>query len=116
MSYTKIEHAIMPDFRNKVNHAESTEDIKKFFGYKTQELLNSVFAGRMSFNYDDILLDPENDQHFKLHNRLLASRDFNTVWNDSDLPQVVGRLAKSAANRFTRLTKNSEKTEAKIRM
>ena len=116
MSYSKIEKAILHDFRNKVNHAESTEDLKKFFVYSAQELFNNVFAGKMTFAYDDISLLTDNVPHFQLHERLLTSNDFKAVWDSSDLPQVMGRLAKVAANHYIRLAKNPAKTEAKIRM
>ena len=116
MSYSKIENTILHDFRNKINHAESTEDLKKFFAYSAQELFNNVFAGKMTFGFDDTSLLPTNEPHYQLHERLLVSKDFKTVWESSDLPQVIGRLAKTAANHYIRLKKNPAKTEAKIRM
>ncbi|MEN8135335.1 MAG: hypothetical protein ABFS18_07330 [Thermodesulfobacteriota bacterium] len=116
MSYSKIEKTILHDFRNKVNHAESTEDLKKFFTYSAQELFNNVFAGKMTFDFDDISLQPDGAPHFQLHERLLSANAFKAVWDSSDLPQVMGRLAKAAANHYVRLEKNPAKTEAKIRM
>ena len=116
MSYSKIEKIILHDFRNKVNHAESTEDLKKFFVYSAQKLFNNVFAGKMTFDFDDISLQPASAPHFQLHERLLSAHDFKAVWDSSDLPQVMGRLAKAAAHHYVRLAKNPAKTEAKIRM
>ena len=115
MSYTKIENAILHDFRNKVNIAESTEDMKKFFVYSAQELFNNVFSGKMTFDFDDISLLADREPHYQLSERLLSSDDFNTVWNSSDLPQIIGRLAKTAAKHYIRLEKNPGRTEAKIR-
>ena len=116
MSYSKIEKIILHDFRNKVNHAESTEDLKKFFAYTAKDLFNNVFAGEMTFNFDDTSLLPDSDPQFQLHERLLSANVFQAVWGSSDLPQVMGRLAKVAANHYIRLAKNPAKTEAKIRM
>jgi len=116
MSYSKIEKIILHDFRNKVNHAESTEDLKKFFAYTAKDLFNNVFAGGMTFDFDDTSLRPDSVPYFQLHERLLSSNDFNAVWDGSDLPQVMGRLAKVANNHYIRLAKNPAKTEAKIRM
>jgi hypothetical protein len=70
----------------------------------------------MTFNFDDTSLRPDSAPHFQLHERLLSSSAFNAVWDSSDLPQVMGRLAKTAANHYVRLAKNPAKTEAKIRM
>ena len=38
LSYTKYEQELLPDFRAKINRAESTEDVKKFFVRTIQEL------------------------------------------------------------------------------
>jgi len=116
MSYSKIEKTILHDFRNKINLAESTEDLKKFFAYSAQKLFNSVFSGKMSFDFTDTALLPGTKPYYQLHERLLSSEDFKEVWDGSDLPQVIGRLAKSATNHYTRLEKNPGKTEAKLRM
>ncbi|MDT8336118.1 MAG: hypothetical protein RQ753_10510 [Desulfurivibrionaceae bacterium] len=117
MSFSKIENTILPEFRNKINHAESTEDLKKFFIYSVQDVFNHVFSGKkMTFDFDDISMLPDSEPHYQLGKRLLASKDFMEVWNESDLPQVIGRLANTAAKHHTRLGKNPGKTEAKIRM
>jgi len=116
MSFSKIENTIFHDFRNKLNHAESTEDLKKFFIYSVQELFSNVFLGKMTFNYEDVSLDPDGEPHYQLHERLLASKDFRDVWDESDLPKVVERLANTATKHHIRLEKNPSKTEAKIRM
>ncbi|MBW2573247.1 MAG: hypothetical protein JRE61_13155 [Deltaproteobacteria bacterium] len=78
ISFTKYENEVLPDFRKKLNLAESTEDVINFFA-------------------------------------LFASDEFTSIWNDSDLPRVIGRFAKSAMNRFKRLEKYSEKSDTKIR-
>jgi len=116
MSFSKIENTILHDFRNKVNHAESTEDLKKFFTYSAQELFNNIFLGKMTFDFDDVSLQPDTEPHYHLNERLLASNEFKQVWDKSDLPQVIGRLANTAAKHYIRLEKNPGKTEAKIRM
>ena len=116
MSYSKVEKAILHDFRNKINHAESTEDIKKFFVYITQRLFDEVFAGEITCDFDDVSLRPTSEPAYQLHERLLSSGNFKDVWNNSDLPQVMDRLATVASNHYTRLKKNPGKTESKIRM
>jgi hypothetical protein len=115
MSYSKIEKAILHNFRNKLNHAESTADLKKFFSYSAQELFDNVFAGTMAFDFNDTSLEPGSEPPYRLHERLLASDAFKTVWDSSDLPQVMGRLSQTAVKHFIRLGKNPGKTETKIR-
>jgi len=118
LSFSKFENEIMPDFRDRINRAESAEDVKKFFAYATNELLNNVFAGKVALEYGDISLDPAagGTQHFKVTERLLDLKEFSEVWNNSDLRHVTGRLAQTAANRCKHMERHPEKTNAKIRM
>lgn len=117
LSFSKFEHAVLPTFRNDINHAESSEDVKKFFVYTTQKLFEGIFAGAIRFEYTDIALTfNENGQNYMVSDRLLASTDFRELWRDSDLPNVVARLAARAIKRCKHLNKHPEKTDAKIRM
>lgn len=116
VSFSKYENEILPGFRKNISHAESSEDVKKFFNYTARELFDNIFEGRMAFDYEDIALMPDDEPSYTMSNRLLESADFNSVWKDSDLPNVLARLAKPAINRYKHLEKNPEKTESKIRM
>lgn len=80
------------------------------------ELLDNIFAGKIAFEYGDIMLTPEKEQPFAINDRLLASKDFTAVWGRSDLPHVLNRLAQAAINRYKHLEKHPEKTRSKIRM
>jgi len=116
ISFTKQENRILPKFREKINKAESTEDVKKFFVYTAIELFETIFQEKMDFHYEDIAFDPEREPYYIVSNRLRVSPEFGSVWKASDLPHVVYRLAESAIGRYRHLEKHPEKTDAKIRM
>ena len=116
LSFTKYEHEVLPDFRKKINRAESTEDVKKFFAYTAKALFENVFQGKMDLEHEDFFLMPDCHPHCSFSERLSSHEDFKSMWNGSDLPQVVHRLAKSAMGRYKHLEKHPEKTEAKIRV
>ena len=116
VSFTKHEHKVMPNFRQMIGQAESTADVQKFFVYTVRELFDNVFEGSLDFQYEDVELKPEIVPPYEISRRLLEKDDFSSVWNDSDLPRVLDRLAESAVGRYKRLAKNPEKTDAKIRM
>ncbi|MBW2153860.1 MAG: hypothetical protein JRH18_19610 [Deltaproteobacteria bacterium] len=116
LSYTKFEHEILPEFRQKLNKAESTEDVKKFFIQTLRILFEKIFEKKITFSYEDIWLVFNEEPYFTINPRLLASEDFKSVWNESDLPNVLNRLAKSAIKRYKRLERHPEKTSSKIRM
>jgi hypothetical protein len=115
LSFTKYENECLPRFRHKINEAESTEDVKKFFVYTVKDLLESVFEGNMDIQYEDVSLKPRSKSQYAVSERLLSYRDFKSIWSRSDLPRVIGRLATSASRRYTRLEKHREKTDTKIR-
>jgi len=115
ISFTKYENEVLPDFRKKLNLAESTEDVINFFGQTITELCNSIFEGKIDIDYEDITLILDQEPHYKINKRLFNSHEFTSFWNTSDLPRVLGRFAKSAMQRYKRLEKYSEKTDTKIR-
>jgi hypothetical protein len=116
ISFTKYEHKVLPNFRQNINKAESTEDVKKFFVYTVMELLDKVFGGEIKFEYEDLALNIDCDPFYSLSERILSSSAFQPVWNESDLQRVLSRLAESAMHRYKHLQKGSEKTDSKIRM
>jgi hypothetical protein len=42
LSFVKYEQELRPTLRERINSAESTEDVKKFFAYAVLELLEEV--------------------------------------------------------------------------
>jgi hypothetical protein len=116
LSFTKYENECLPRFRQKINEAESTEDVKKFFVYTVKDLLESVFEGDMEIQYDDVSLKPSSKSQYAVSERLLSSKHFKSIWSRSDLPRMIARFAESAIRRCRRLEKHHEKTDAKIRM
>jgi hypothetical protein len=115
ISFTKYENEVLPDFRKKLNLAESTEDVINFFGQTITELGKSIFEGKIDIDYEDITLIFDHEPHYKINKRLFHSDEFTSAWNASDLSRVIGRFAKSAMKRYKRLEKYSEKTDTKIR-
>jgi hypothetical protein len=97
-----------------MNIAESTEDVKKFFVYTIQKLFGKVLERKENFTYEDIRLDPQKQSGFIISDKLLGDPDFAAVWHDSDLYNIVKRIADAAGNRHKHLEKNPAKTEAKI--
>lgn len=116
ISFTKYGNQVLPLFRDRINKAESTEDVKKFFVYTTRELFDGVFAGELELDYEDVALAPKTPPHFILSDRLQADSRFSASWKDSDLPTILGHLADTAVKRYTHLEKNTDKTQMKIRM
>ena len=114
LSFSKYEQELRPELRQNLNIAESTEDVKKFFVYTIQKLFGRVLERKEAFIYEDIRLDPQEQSGFIISDQLLGDPDFAAVWQNSDLSNIVKRIADSAGNRHKHLQKNPAKTESKI--
>jgi hypothetical protein len=114
ISFTKYENEALPDFRKKINLAESTEDVINCFVQAIAELCNAIFEEKIDFDYEDITLILDREPHYRMNKRIFGADEFAAVWNDSDLSRVIGRFAKTAMNRYKRLEKYSEKTDIKM--
>jgi hypothetical protein len=115
VSYTKYENRLLPSFREKLNMAESTEDVRNFFVFTMRELFDAVFEETLHLDKEDLSFDPEHDPPYSFGQRLTSHREFTSVWGGSDLPRVVNRMADSAVRRYRHLEKKPGKTTSKIR-
>ncbi len=114
LSFTKNLNKLLPKFRENMNSAESTEDVRKFFLYAAKELLEDILERELDIREDDISFLPEKAPYFKVSDRLIS--EIKEVWKESDLPHLLERLAEAAFGRYKHLEKHPEKTESKIRM
>ncbi len=114
MSFTKIENELLPKFRENMNLAESTEDVKKFFCYTVQDFLEKVTEGQIKTRYDDVTLAPEGAEGFAIAPSLLSQPAFKQTSTGSDLQAILKRFAQTAVKRYKRLEKSPDKTELKI--
>ena len=115
ISFRKIEHIILPQFRKRINQAESTEDIKKIFVSSIIVFFENAFEGRLRAGYKDIKFKPYEPPYFSVNPKLFKDKYILSIWKNSDLHQVVEQLAEQATNHYRHLEKHREKTNAKIR-
>ncbi len=113
-SYTKYENQVVRQYRHKLSHAESVEDVKKFFSYTMQELMDRVFDGQITTHFDDVQLEVSGKTGYVISDNLQKQAAFEQAWSESDLSCIVSRLAESALHRFRHLSTNPEKTNAKF--
>ena len=114
LSFSKYEQQLRPELRQNLNIAESTEDVKKFFVYTIQKLFGRVLEGKEAFRYEDIRLAPLEQSGFIISDKVLEDPEFEAIWQNSDLSNIVKRIADAASNRHKHLQKNPAKTESKI--
>jgi hypothetical protein len=113
-SFTHVENELLPKFRKRINEAESAKEVETSFGDSVQELFRKASVGMLEVASDDIHLKPETAS-FLLGEAIRSQDTFTALWDNSDLPRIVGRFAELAQHRHAHLAKKTEKTEAKIK-
>ncbi|MBS3758857.1 MAG: hypothetical protein KGY61_09360 [Desulfobacterales bacterium] len=115
VSFTKYERKILPDYRQRISSAESSQDVKKFFVYMVGMLFNEIFGEKITLEDNDIRLTPERSAGYQLSRELRANPELIETWRTSDLSDLLDRMAEVACNRYRHLEKHPEKTSSKIR-
>jgi hypothetical protein len=115
-SFTKHENRILHGYREKMNHLESVEDVRKFFHYTIKELLENILPNTIEPDYHDIDLTFEKKPYYAISEHLRTNSAFRDVWKNSDLPRIIDHIALIAQQHATHLEKKQpDKTEAKLR-
>ncbi|MES9994935.1 hypothetical protein [Desulfovibrio aminophilus] len=114
LSYTKIENRLSQDYRQRVNTAESAEDVRKAFAWLLRDLLGGILETEVGLEEGDVRLAPETPDGFELGPAIMENPDFSGLWEGSDLGAILRRQAALAVNRLKHLSKHPERTEAKL--
>lgn len=115
VSFTRLEQAQLPGFRERLDRAESPDEVRRFFAETMATLLSDALGTAGAVRYDDVALSPDAADGYELAPAVRAVQGFAGIWNDSDLPRIVGGFARVAEKRFRHLAGNPERTEAKTR-
>jgi hypothetical protein len=111
-SHSRVENELAHHFRERLNHAESTEDARKFFSYTMRDLLSRVLGDEARVRQDDVTLGSAG---FLASERLAALPVYQKAQSDSDLGAIMRRFAEAAQHRVRHLEGHPEKTQSKIR-
>ncbi len=115
MSFTSAEKELIPEFREKLNHAEGVIDLKNFFSHTVIKLLHKAMNGGLPLMPDDIQFAPESDTGYKISPRLQNDRLYQDLSENSDLEQIIRKFASATAKRYARFRKHPEKSPSNIR-
>ncbi len=113
--FSKIEQDVRHKYRKNLGLAESTEDIKKFFGYAVKELFELAFEGQIELENDDILLAPESAGGFALSAKIKKLPVLKEAWESSELEKILCHFAEQGNHLIQHLeATHPDKTETKI--
>ncbi len=114
-SYAHVERELIHHYRDQLNHAESEEDVKKFFSRTIQNLLEKILDNEVPVRDNDATLTPGTSPYYEISERLSETAIFQDLRRHSDINAVLKRFAEPAVNHYRHLRGHPEKTESKIR-
>ncbi len=114
LSFTRKYDEIIPEFRERINNAENIQDVVNAFFIAAKKMLESVLEKELNLEEDDIIFEPYAPPFYEISDRLISI--LNEKWTNSDLPNLLERLAQQASKKYKHLEKHPEKTEAKIKI
>lgn len=114
-SYTKQENEVLPEFRRRVNTAETVEDVRAAYALMLRGLLAGILGEPVQLEEGDVALDPRAEAGYRLGPGLSGKAEFARLWEDSDLDAILRRQAASALNRCKRLVGKPEQTDFRDR-
>lgn len=113
-SYAHVERQLIHQYRDQLNHAESEEDIKKFFSRTIQNLLQKILDNQVPVQDNDARLTPGISPYYEINERLAETAVFQELRRHSDINAVLKRFAEPAVKHYRHLRGHPEKTESKI--
>ena len=113
-SFSAQEQEFRSRFREMMVQAESTEDVKKFFYQTVRDMLVDICDTLPVFNIQDIQLDLERGEGYRLSDSLMDGAELRDLMQESDLDAIFGRFSENAWSRYLHLEKKPAKTEQKI--
>lgn len=114
ISYAYLENEIRYHFRNNLDQAESSEDVKKFFSHAVRKLLDKAFEGDITAEYEQVELGSDLHRPYLIHQRLMHNLTFTNAWFKTDLSTILERLAITAIKHMKHFDKMPHKAEWKI--
>ncbi|MBU1003150.1 MAG: hypothetical protein KKE73_11600 [Proteobacteria bacterium] len=114
LSFSAQEQEFRSRFRGMMTQAESTEDVKKFFYQTVRDLLADICDTLPVFNIQDIQLDLEQGEGYRLSDGLMDGAGLRDLMQKSDLDAILSRLSENAWSRYNHLETKPAKSEQKI--
>ncbi|HEU24418.1 MAG: hypothetical protein C0176_05960 [Mesoaciditoga sp.] len=109
-SYTNIEKEISKNYRERLNEAKKPSEVMDIFSKTIIDLLSRINEDFAQYTLSDIKLDINSEKKYEISENLSKDPRFDYLIRESDLPAIIERLAKDAANRYLKLVKDDDKT------
>ena len=106
-SHSRVENELAHQFRERLSHAESAEEARRFFSLTMFDLLERVLGEDAGVRQDDVILT---ESGFRASERLAALGSYTQALKDSDLEPIMRRFAEAASHRVLHMSNQPGKS------
>ena len=115
-SFAAVGNELLHQMRDRINNSEDRTDLETNFSFTMKKLFDSVLDGsQLIVNDDAITFQPEAKGYYQVNKDLMNIMEFKSLWNNSDISNVISKFALATYKRYKHLSKHPEKTNRKIR-
>ncbi len=110
-TFNPLENEIQHQLRNRLNHAENSQDVQHAFQHAVRDLLLGIFNEKIRFIENDIEFAPQHAPFYRFAPVISADELFTCTWSNSDLPHILHRFAEQAAHRHRQISGKEKQIE-----
>ncbi|SMF03659.1 hypothetical protein [Desulfovibrio gilichinskyi] len=115
VSFNAYEREVEPAYRDMIDKAESTVDIRHFFERTALAFLQETIGDRLDIKSESITFAPDSEQGYRLSPVLIESSEFQEIVDNSDIENILERFTDRAVKKYAHLDRRHQgKPEARI--
>lgn len=116
VSFNAYEREVEPAYRDLIDKAESTVDIRNFFERTALDFLQETVGDKIDIKSESITFAPDSEQGYRLSTILIEDTEFQNIIEHSDLSNILARFTDRAVKKYAQLDRRQQgKPEAKIK-
>ncbi len=109
-SYTYLEKEISKSYRDKLNESKKPAEVQEIFSENVLTLLSKITEELGNYEISDLKLLPTEEKKYEMSERMKKDPRISYLMRESDLPAIIERMAKDAANRYLKLVNDDDRT------
>ena len=113
-SYIRYQNALIHPYRERLNRAESDQDIKKLYFHIVKDLFIDIFEDDLGLKFHHINLLPDKEPFFRLDSELAEHPKLQAAFEHSDLRLILSTFASQGCHHVLHLQGHPKNTESKI--
>ncbi|WP_291326255.1 hypothetical protein [Desulfovibrio sp. UCD-KL4C] len=115
VSFNAYERNVEPAYRDMIDKAESTVDIRNFFERTALNFLQETVGDRLDIKPESISFAPDSEQGYRISPILIENSEFQEIVEHSDLANILDRFTDRAVKKYAHLDRRHQgKPEARI--